>query len=83
MATATVEAQQDWINEWVYGVADRRSYIEHYIEKFGLEALLRLKSKEYPSATVNLGSTFMDFREQLRVTDEQMSGSPELFEVEV
>ena len=72
-----------WMDEWIYGIKDRLEYVEHYIEKFGLETLLKLKAKEYPCATANLGSSFMTNRERLDVTEEQMLTSPDFFEVEV
>jgi glutaconate CoA-transferase, subunit A len=79
----TPDKQQDYLKEWVYGVDGRSGYIKHYIEKYGEQNLTRLKSKEYPSIPVNLGSSLFTIKEMFEITDEQMAGSPDLFDIEV
>ncbi len=38
----TVEGFQSFLDEWVYGVADRNEYIQHYIEKYGYQQFAKL-----------------------------------------
>ena len=52
------EASKAWLDEWVYNVADRQEYIEHYVERFGRDTLLRLKAKPFPSVPADYGFTF-------------------------
>lgn len=37
--TRSQEEWQAWADEWIYGVADNAAYIQHYVERFGQEAL--------------------------------------------
>jgi glutaconate CoA-transferase subunit A len=73
----------NWMNEWVYGVKDRREYIEHYADRFGASRLHRLRAKSLPSSPVNLGSTFMTDYEVREIPRDAVDKSPDLFEVEV
>lgn len=41
----TVEGFEAFMNEWVYGIPDRTSYIQHYIERFGYGAFKKLHAK--------------------------------------
>lgn len=43
------------MNEWVYNLPDRASYIQHYIENFGKPVLDSYKAKPYYSAPTNYG----------------------------
>lgn len=82
----SLEGQLKWLDEWVYGVEDRREYIKHYIEKFGYKQLEALKARSLPSASVNYGSSFRNSYEDyefLGITREQVWNSPNLIEVEV
>lgn len=47
-----------WMDEWVYGCRSRQEYIEHYIEKNGVDRLNAIKAKPYYSAPANYGSAF-------------------------
>lgn len=49
---------EKWLEEWVFGCHDRKSYIDHYIDKFGSESLLGLAAKSFYSAPANYGSAF-------------------------
>lgn len=48
----------EWMNEWVYGPANREEYLEHYIDKFGVKSLQRLKARPYFSAPADYGAAF-------------------------
>ena len=80
----TRKMMESWIDEWVFGVENRSEYIEHYIERFGIEKLNELKAKYYPSSTVNLGSNFKTEWEkwgvEWRMFEEDIS---EMIEMEV
>jgi glutaconate CoA-transferase subunit A len=52
------EGYRAWFNEWVHGVADRREYIEHYVEKFGADTLDALKAKPFMSTPADYGFPF-------------------------
>ena len=41
-ASNTVEGFEAFLEEWVYGVADRGAYIAHYIDRFGYAAYQKL-----------------------------------------
>lgn len=45
------EATAAWLDEWVYGVPDRRAYLE----KLGEATLARLQPSPHPAATVDYG----------------------------
>ena len=47
-----------WMDEWVYGCTDHNAYINHYIERFGIETLHALKARAFYSAPANYGSAF-------------------------
>lgn len=49
--TRTVEGFEEYLNEWVYGVSDRREYLK----KLGAEKLLKLKPKSFMSFAVDYG----------------------------
>jgi len=57
-ALLTRKMMESWMDEWIFSVENRTEYIEHYIERFGIEKLNKLRAKKYMSAPVNLGSTF-------------------------
>ncbi len=50
------ESLRAFMDEWVYGVEDRGEYIEHYVERFGFEALQKLRAKTRMSESVNFGA---------------------------
>jgi glutaconate CoA-transferase subunit A len=52
------EGYKAWFDEWVYGVSDRKEYIEHYIEKFGEDTLNGLKAKPFMSTPADYGFPF-------------------------
>jgi glutaconate CoA-transferase subunit A len=86
MVYVTARSEKDyanWMQEWVYGVKDRKEYIEHYADRFGAHRLQRLRAKSLPSSPVNLGSTFMTDYEVREIPREAVDKSPDLFEVEV
>ncbi len=43
-ASNTVEGFKEFLDEWVFGVADRTEYTQHYIEKFGYRQFESLKA---------------------------------------
>jgi glutaconate CoA-transferase subunit A len=43
-ASNTVEGFEEFLKEWVYDLADRNAYIQHYIEKFGYDTFNKLKA---------------------------------------
>ena len=57
-AYATEEGLTAIFDEWVYGLPDRRAYMEHYIKVFGMAALDRMRAKSYYSAPANYGIAF-------------------------
>ncbi len=57
-AAATAEGLAAWMDEWVYSCPTRADYIDHYIERFGTEALDELRAKPFYSAPANYGSAF-------------------------
>jgi glutaconate CoA-transferase subunit A len=52
------ESLKAYLDEWIYNLENREEYIEHYIDRFGLKYLRRLKAKPYFSAPANYGSSF-------------------------
>lgn len=46
---------RNWMNEWIYSVPDRASYIQKYIETYGQEILDLVRAKPYYSAPTNYG----------------------------
>ncbi len=47
-----------WLDEWVYGMADRKEYMKHYIDTFGTGTLNALKAKPFPSVPADYGFSF-------------------------
>jgi glutaconate CoA-transferase, subunit A len=45
----------EWLEEWVYNLPDRTSYIQRYIETFGNQILQGCKARPYYSAPTNYG----------------------------
>ena len=58
MANATGDGAKAWMDEWVYGCQDREAYLDHYVQKFGMGMLDKLKAKAFYSAPANYGSAF-------------------------
>ncbi|GAB7389348.1 CoA transferase subunit A [Bacillaceae bacterium] len=55
-ASREVETHEAYLREWVYGVEDRKAYLEHYVQRFGYEKLEKLRLKEpLLSGSVNYG----------------------------
>ncbi len=54
-ASNTIEGLQDFLKEWVFDIADRNAYIQHYIERFGYAAFKNLKAAFDYSYPVNYG----------------------------
>lgn len=52
---STENGLKEWMEEWVYALPDRASYIQHYIETHGLPALEQYKAHPYYSAPTNYG----------------------------
>ncbi len=46
---------KSWMDEWVYGLPDRASYIQRYIEKSGKPVLDAFRARPYYSAPTNYG----------------------------
>ena len=57
-AAATADGLAAWMEEWVYGCPDRARYIDHYIARFGSEALDELRAKPFYSAPADYGAAF-------------------------
>jgi glutaconate CoA-transferase, subunit A len=57
-AAASADGLKAWMDEWVYNCPDRTSYLDHYIMKFGSDALQELRAKPFYSAPANYGSAF-------------------------
>ena len=51
----TVEGWQAFMDEWVFGVADRADYLKKYIDTFGMQHFLDLKARDISSSSVNYG----------------------------
>jgi glutaconate CoA-transferase subunit A len=43
-ASNTVEGFNDFLKEWVYGIEDRKAYIQHFIERFGYGVFSKLQA---------------------------------------
>jgi glutaconate CoA-transferase subunit A len=52
------EGFKAWLDEWIFGVADRKEYIEHYVEKFGEDTLDGLRAKPFLSEPADYGFPF-------------------------
>jgi glutaconate CoA-transferase subunit A len=57
-ADTTADGLKAWMDEWVYGCADRAAYIDRYIQKFGSAVLDGIRAKAFYSAPANYGSAF-------------------------
>jgi len=55
-ADATADGLKAWMDEWVYGCADRAAYVDRYIGKYGSKTLDNLRAKPYYTAPANYGS---------------------------
>lgn len=53
---ATETGLKDWMDEWVYALPDRASYLQHYIETYGLPVLDSVRAKPHYSAPTNYGT---------------------------
>jgi len=51
---------KQFTDEWIYGVENRSEYVKHYIDKFGLGRLNRMKPKPFYSDPINYGSYSFD-----------------------
>ena len=57
-ANTRADSVKTWMDEWVYGCADREAYIERYVSKFGIGTLDQLRSKPFYSVPANYGAAF-------------------------
>lgn len=57
-ANATAQGAAEWMDEWVYSLADREAYLDHYTYRFGSGMLDRLRAKAFYSAPANYGAAF-------------------------
>ncbi len=51
----TEEGWKKFMDEWVFGVADRSEYLKKYVDTFGMGKFLSLKAKDMSSGCVNYG----------------------------
>lgn len=51
----TEDGWKKFMDEWVFGVADRSEYLKKYVDTFGMEKFLSLRAKDMPSGCVNYG----------------------------
>jgi glutaconate CoA-transferase subunit A len=79
----TEETYKTWLDEWVFGIQDRKEYIDHYADRFGASKLEKLKAGSLPSATVNLAGNFLNEFELRDIDRAMVDNAPDLFEVEV
>jgi len=55
-ASRKLETHESYLEEWVYGVKDRKEYLEHYVDRFGYSQLEKLRLKDpILSPSVNYG----------------------------
>jgi glutaconate CoA-transferase subunit A len=54
----TADGLKNWMDEWVYGCPDRRSYLDHYVSLLGAHALDVIRAEPYYSAPANYGSAY-------------------------
>lgn len=47
-----------WLDEWIYSRRDHNDYMQHVIERFGLDSLQNLKARAFYSAPANYGSAY-------------------------
>ena len=57
-AAATADGMKAWMDQWVFGCADREEYIKKYIDTFTKKGLSRLNALPYYSSPANYGSAF-------------------------
>ena len=57
-AISSDEGLRSMFDEWVYGLPDRASYSQHYVQVFGQETLNRFRARSYYSAPANYGVAF-------------------------
>ncbi len=57
-ASSKADKMDLWMEEWIFGCADRESYLDRYIQKFGTGILERLRTKPYYSAPADYGAAF-------------------------
>ncbi|MHA1893333.1 MAG: CoA transferase subunit A [Candidatus Helarchaeota archaeon] len=74
---------QTWVNDWILSVNDRVEYIEKYAHTYGVRALEKLRARSFPSASVDLGSTFRLERDLMGFTREDIDSDPDMKEFEV
>ena len=51
----TEDGWKKYMDEWVYGVADRDEYLKNYVDTYGMKKFLGLKAKDMMSTSVNYG----------------------------
>ncbi|MHA1143851.1 MAG: CoA transferase subunit A [Candidatus Helarchaeota archaeon] len=71
---------QTWVQDWILSVNDRGEYIEKYAHTYGVRALEKLRARSFPSASVNLGSTFRLERDLMNLSLEDIYNDPDLKE---
>lgn len=54
-AISSFEGFDKFMNEWVYGISNRREYIHHYVKKYGYHKLESLRPKPYLGISVDYG----------------------------
>jgi len=57
MQTMSEEGGKAWMDEWIYGLDDRRVYLQHYCDRLGLDYLEELKARPFPSIPADYGCT--------------------------
>ena len=58
MVDSTGDGLKAYMDEWVYGCANRVEYINHYVNKFGSDILDGIRARAYYSAPANYGSAY-------------------------
>jgi glutaconate CoA-transferase subunit A len=53
--SVTEDGWKTYMDEWVYGVADREEYLKKYVDTYGMKKFLGLKAKDMMSTSVNYG----------------------------
>ena len=83
LANQSEKGFRTWMQEWVYDLPTRASYLEHYVERFGKEPLDAIKARPYYSAPVNYGSAFTsmwDEQGKMRLFDMTREGFEKFME---
>lgn len=57
-SAANPDAAKFWLDEWIYKVADRQEYVQHYIKRFGKDTLDAFRARPFKSVPADYGSTF-------------------------